>query len=62
MELSNLTTVTKINYPNIATYDYSATFDDVVTLKLKYIFIYNKRSYNINLIFLIFVYNNQASK
>ncbi len=37
VKLSNLTIVTKINYPNMAVYDCSATFDDVVTLKLKYI-------------------------
>ncbi len=35
MKLSNLTNVTKINYLNIATYDYNATFDDVIALKLK---------------------------
>ncbi len=40
VKLSNLTTMTKINYLNMATYDYSVTFDDVVTLKLKYVHIY----------------------
>jgi hypothetical protein len=41
MKLSNLTNVTKINYPNITAYDYSATFDNVVTLKLIYVCVCN---------------------
>jgi len=32
--------MTKINYLNMATYDYNVTFDDVVTLELKYVHIY----------------------
>jgi hypothetical protein len=45
MKLSNLTIVTKINYPNMATYDYSVTFDDVVTLKSEYAHICNSFDY-----------------